>query len=319
LCGKAGWCQVAEDGLVMCRRAGALDRTDCSGAPFTLWRPQGQHSFGIRQALITPGKQQTQRAADDSLDRVYRAFLSRLSLCPAHQEALRRRGLSAEAVERNGYRTLPGKERVGIACQLADLFGGDLFTVPGFHLNHPPGRRAFPSIAGRGPGIIVPCRNVPGEVVALLVRADDPGGGPRYAWLSSKKRGGPGPGAPAHVPLGTPKKAETVRLTEGVLKADVAFHLSSVPTISVPGVGQWRRCLPLLLQIRPGTLLIAWDADWRTKVEVRRPLVEMARLLVRSGFQVGVEMWPDSQGKGIDDLLAAGGHPQVRWLKGGRP
>src|SRR5207248_9580106 len=39
-------------------------------------------------------------------DRVYREFLARLVLYDRHREALRRRGLPAEAIDRNGYRSL---------------------------------------------------------------------------------------------------------------------------------------------------------------------------------------------------------------------
>ena len=56
-------------------------------------------------------------------------------------------------------------------------------------------------------------------------------GGPKYSYLSSTKYGGPGPGTPPHFPLGITAPVEILRLTEGPLKADIAYVRSGLPTI----------------------------------------------------------------------------------------
>ena len=50
------------------------------------------------------------------------------------------------------------------------------------------------------PGLIIPVRDVRTRIVALRVRKDE--GAPRYSFVSSASvEPGPGPGAPAHVPV----------------------------------------------------------------------------------------------------------------------
>jgi hypothetical protein len=251
---------------------------------------------------------------------VYSAFLARLQLSIRHREALLARGLTTEAIARNGYRSHPGPQRTRIARELTEAFGPSLFSVPGFVVTVRGGRLPFASIMGAGHGILIPCRNLQGQIVGMKVRRDSLDiGQARYYYLSSRSRGGPGPGCPAHCPMGLSASASTIRVTEGELKSDVAWHLSGVPTISAPGVSNWRAVLPLLLQLKPDTVLLAFDADWQVKKEVRQNLVGMARLFLSAGLRVGLELWDASQGKGIDDLFAAGGQSRVHWLNGGRP
>ena len=71
--------------------------------------------------------------------------------------------------------------------------------------------------------------------VAALSGALEKAGG-KYLYVSSAKHGGPGPGAPAHLPYGSTAPAAIVRVTEGALKADVAQALSGLPTSGLPGV-----------------------------------------------------------------------------------
>lgn len=300
----------------MCRRfgqPGAVAKEDTIGSPYWLWRPGGSP---YRRAVLESRPSVT-RAPVEVLDRAYRQLLDHLPLHHDHRGALRRRGLDDEAISRNAYRSMPGPERVRIARELAELFGEVLLSVPGFHLTSRPGRAPFASIAGSGPGIVIPCRDLAGRIVALKLRRDQADDGPRYHYLSSTLRGGPGTGSPAHAPVGTPQQCDTIRLTEGELKADVAYRLSGVATLSTAGVGAWRSLLPMLQTIRPRTVLVAWDADWQTKEEVRRPLAELLRLLLRCRIKVGVEWWPAGP-KGIDDALSAVVRTEVRWMEGGR-
>jgi hypothetical protein len=196
------------------------------------------------------------------------------------------------------------------------LHGDALLSVPGFHVTERPGRKPFPSIAGGGTGTLIPVRDHSGLVAGLLVRRDEvEPGGLRYFWLSSRKRNGPGPGCLCHVPLGIAGSAPTLRLTEGALKADISFELSGLPTIGLPSPGAWRTALPVLLALDVPEVLLALDADWLVNPNVAQALATMARALSCAGLRVGVELWDEP--KGIDDLLAGGGVPEVRWLEGG--
>ena len=69
------------------------------------------------------------------------------------------------------------------------------------------GRRWW-SLAGAA-GLLIPVRNLDGHIVALKVRADVPGDGPKYTTISSAKHGGPSPGAQVHVPLSEGARGDT--------------------------------------------------------------------------------------------------------------
>jgi hypothetical protein len=100
-----------------------------------------------------------------------------------------------------------------------------------------------------------------------------------------------------------------VRITEGQLKADAATAIGGVLTLGVPGVSLWRLALPVLDRLKPDSVLLAWDADWRQNPHVARSLGECAKHLKKAGFDVLMEDWCPDQGKGIDDLLLYGHSP----------
>ena len=242
------------------------------------------------------------------LDRVYHALLAALPLSPAHRQALRQRGLADSEIRRRHYGTLPLKGRAALARRLVEELGADVCVqVPGFYVAKRDGQ-CWWSLAGTT-GLLIPVRNLDGQLVALKVRADDPGDGPKYTTVSSSKHDGPSPGAPVHVPLYEGARGATVRLTEGELKADVATALSGLLTLSIPGVAMWRKALPVLEAQQPQRVLLAFDADWRSNPHVAHALGQAAFALVKAGYEVQVEDWEPALGKGIDDLLAAGHSP----------
>src|SRR5262249_3325977 len=136
--------------------------------------------------------------------------------------------------------------------------------------------------------------------------------GPKYTTISSAKHGGPSPGAQVHVPLFDGVHGDTVRLTEGELKADITTALSGLLTVSIPGVAMWRKALPVLQALGVQRVLLAFDADWRTNPHVAQALGQAAYALVQAGYEVQIEDWAPALGKGIDDLLAAGHAPLLQ-------
>jgi hypothetical protein len=310
VCGHNGWCKVSTDGAVaLCRRTDrGCDRArqDRNGVPYWLHRLDGSTAPtpGPRPDQVTP------RLADpDTLHRVYSALLAALVLGKAHRDNLCARGLSPDQIERRGYRSLPRpRERPGLTRDLRERFGEALLSVPGFAVRQREGR-SYVTLAGAA-GLLVPVRDLAGRVVALLSRPDKADGRGKYLWLSSTKDGGPSSGAPAHVPLGVGPEAETVRLTEGALKADVATALSGLPTIGAAGMA-WRPCLEVLRGLGCKTVLLAFDADAASNATVAGTLAVCAKGLADAGLAVQLERWPLRQGKGIDDALAAGHRPEV--------
>jgi hypothetical protein len=151
-----------------------------------------------------------------------------------------------------------------------------------------------------------------GRILGFKVRSDAAEADPKYTTVSSTKYGGPGPGAPVHVPRYTGLSLEVIRVTEGELKADVATVLTGILTLSIPGVSAWRAAIPVLEHLQPRTIWLAFDADWRTNPVVARALAAAAMALTTQGWSVLVEVWDPAQGKGIDDVLAAGHRPVLQ-------
>lgn len=313
VCGKPDWCAVSADGAwAICRRVDTgtgLQKVDKAGAAYWLYRLNG-HTSAHAASVEWPSISQVERAKPATLDHVYRALLAALPLVPSHRQALRQRGLSDGEILRRHYRTLPLEGRAALAKRLVDWLSADVCVqVPGFYVAERNGQRWW-SLAGAA-GLLIPVRNLEGNIIALKVRADDPGDGPKYTTVSSAKHDGPGPGAPVHVPLHS-GQGDTLRLTEGELKADIAATLSSVLTVSIPGVAMWRKALSVFQTLQSTRVLLAFDADWRSNPHVAQALGQAAMALTEAGYTVEVETWDHTIGKGIDDLLAAGHSPVLQ-------
>jgi len=305
VCGKGSWCSVREDDAVVCCRRvseGGTANLDRAGVPYYLHRVRGGDPVRLADALdrwfrfTLPARQ---AAAVEVRDAVYRALLEDLPLVARHREDLHRRGMPGPEVARRGYRSLPpgGRpwSREDLARRLAERFGSEvLAAVPGFVQRESKRDRHYWTIAGPA-GLLIPVRNLEGRIIALKVRRDGDGDGPRYVVLSSKRQGGPGPGSPAHVPLEPPggRDPDRVRLTEGELKADVATARDPgrILTVSAPGATAWRVALPILEALRPRTVRLALDADAGTNPNVGRALREALAALESRRFIVEVERW----------------------------
>jgi hypothetical protein len=316
ICGKTDWCSVSMDGrLVACRREskGATKvKTDKSGAEYYLHRigPLSDSNIGTTTREEKPrcaavAATPVSRAEPASLDRAYQALLTNLSLSDFHRDALKARGLSDDEIAKRGYRSYPRTGRGPIAKRLRDELGDAFATIPGF-VN----ASEYPKLVGSD-GLLIPCRNVAGQFVALKVRRDEATSGNKYVYVSSTRYEGPGPGAPVHVPIGIQSPVRTVRLTEGELKADIATAISGVPTISVPGIAGWRSGLPVVRELGVTTVRLAFDADASTNAVVAKAQLECAQTLLAEGINLEFERWELSDAKGIDDLLASGTEPEL--------
>jgi len=214
---------------------------------------------------------------------------------------LHKRGFSDADIERREYKTLPDATGRIVKTLRAELGDEVLLSVPGL----------LRTKVAAPPGLLVPIRNVSGQIVALKVRLDEATDGSKYIYLSSRKRGGPGPGSPVHVPAAVQGPCKLVRVAEGEFKGDIGTTLSGIPTISFPGVDSWRKTIPVLQALQAGTVRVAFDADAMTNPAVAKRLLECVETLPTEGYAVELERWDAADGKGIDDLLAAGKTPDV--------
>jgi hypothetical protein len=282
------------------------ERVDAAGQTGWLYR-LGPRPDAWEEPRFTLAHGEGQLAEPDILNRIYSELLRHLSLEDRPRRDLKRRGLTDDQIRVAGYRTL-GKGR---AKALRELIAAGLEhhlpKIPGCFVQERDGKRYW-TLAGKG-GLLVPVRDPQGRIVALLVRGDDPGKGGKYTYLSSKRRGGAGPGSPVHFPLFAGDK-DRIRITEGALKADIATALSGVFSIGLPGVATWRRAAGVLHDLQARTAVLAFDADARTKVNVAQALLSLVEDL-HVDVDVQLEVWDLADGKGIDDLLAAGKTPRL--------
>lgn len=307
ICDHSHYCTISADGSVVnCRRIaqGGEERRDRGGAIYYVHRLNGKAK--VVGAPIEAGRQKLPRADAETLHRVYSTMLAAFPLRGVHRENLKRRGLVDREIDQRGYASLPEHERARVARDLRQRFGDVIFSVPGIVVRGDQER--YVTIAGWS-GMMIPVRTIDGKIAAIKIRSDEEQSDRRYRYLSSAGSGGPSPGAMVHVPRGC-VGGPVVRLTEGELKADVAFALSALPTISIPGVGNWMPAIGILQAMRCQTVRLAFDADACQVVEVARALSECARGCVGAGFAVEMEIW-DRAYKGIDDALAAGKQTEV--------
>lgn len=287
ICHRPDWCSRSIDGFTaICRRednGSGTEKIDSTGTPYFVYRRASR--------LFVPDlTEQRCLASSDMKHQIYTALLEEFSLSDEHRTNLiETRGIPADDVVRHGYGTLPSEDREFSVSFLEDEFGQELLlTVPGFCLFDDDGKTKA-TLAGLS-GLMIPTRDVDGRIHAIRIRADDDGKKSRYTWLSSKKYGGLSPGAQVHVSL-FEGDTETIRITEGELKADIATILSGMLTISIPGATIWRPVLPVVKALVPKCIHLAFDADKTKNQHVARAQRELFWELKELGYKVEIESW----------------------------
>lgn len=288
ICNRDHWCRVSRDGgTVICRRVpGGRHKVDRTGQDCWVYRLSDGPRFDPEPAPLVGIPE---CASADARHAAYSALLNLLDLSPAHRDDLRRRGMPEADITRRGYRTLPERDRARLARALEERFGREAcLRVPGLHLKTEKAR-SWLSVGGM-PGLLIPVRDAKGRIVALSIRPDEPGDGGKYRFLSSAGHGGPGPGAPVHVPLDG-RTRTVVAVVEGALKADVVTALWDVPAIGLPGVGAWRRMFPVLRELGCERVRLLFDADARSNPAVGRSLQAAWTALKSHGIPAEVGRW----------------------------
>ncbi len=299
VCGKGDWCSIRADGsAAICMRV-ISDRPTHNGGYLHILRYDDLPAPQRLKPKPPKPKPATERADDERVIAVYADLLrAHLVLSKQHRQQLHARGLDAIGV--NGYASVPTViYGTNVARALAREH--DLRGVPGFYLSGGNWR-----MVDCGIGFFVPVRGVDGRLRGMQVRRDE--GEPRYLWFSSAGReGGASSGAPVHYAGAyLLKSTDDVTLTEGALKADVASFLLGAPVIAAAGVSTFGDDFAAnLKQQFPNikTCHIAFDADFRTKSQVKAALERLMRQLVAAGFHAQVRTWNSALGKGIDDYL----------------
>ena len=274
---------------------------------------------------------------------VYIALIGLLGIDPEHEEQLRLRGISKSEAMLLGYRSFPSDRNLRIKiCKNLRQAGYELKGVPGF-FRLPPreyskgqwclggdrwGFRDIKNETGvyKVTGLLIPTRDLAGKIRRLKVRNDAPGENvpeeiasrfpERYMAFSSAERDdGAGAGAWVHVarPIyekGAKADARVLWITEGEIKADISALYLGETVLGMPGVGQCPQlAIDAALAGEFREICVAMDAE--EKPHVKLAVAKLIKLAKENNLEVSVAVWDESCGKGLDDLLAGGGAPEV--------
>lgn len=239
-------------------------------------------------------------SANPGNNTAYSKFLSALDLDVQHRVALRNRGLDEEIIKLAFYRTKHGNNNQGLQQAIASLerqAGIDLDNLPGFYTN----KRGQRTCSG-SQGLIIPSRDLEGNIQSLLIRQE---GNVRHKYVAfSHKEGKPARNT-THCPITHSFKSRaeigtTIRLTEGLLKADIACFLDkSKYTLGIHGLKKTEDLEWILQELEVSKVLIAFDME--TTSDVRKTKLSLYKSL-KQDFEVTFEVW-DEKFKGIDDAL----------------
>ena len=271
-----------------------------------------------------------------TLDRTYRAFLSKLTLSQKNRDNLLARGFLPEDIERLGYKTFPNKSNVDFfkLCKELELEGCTLEGVPGFYQAKTGAWTFVPMTQG----IIIPQRTVNNLIFGFQIRKDDDlrtydeetgkleG---KCTWFSSGGcRGGCGVQADINFSCDfkfdkkTGKqwiysKNHKIVLTEGTMKADLVHCLEpDIPVMSVAGVNNTtylEKTLGYLKKLGIDTVILAYDMDYKSNPNVQNALEKTRQMIEQSGMNYKNWTWDTTVEidgkkydllKGLDDYLS---------------
>ena len=244
---------------------------------------------------------------------IYLEFLKLLRLEKDHLTNLLNRGLSTEIINGNMYKSFPTDktERQWICDNLAARY--DLTDVPGFYRS---GGRW--SIIGLKSGILIPICSKDNLIQGLQIRFDNPpvkritaadgkvtekvGG--RFRWLSTGGNGfTDGTGITSYIHVTGDVSSDTLYLTEGGMKADIASYLSGGRLfIGLTGVQNVRYLKEIVTSLHPKRIVECLDMDVRTNPQVQRAQSKIQAICTPLCEEYRRFFWPKEQ-KGIDDYM----------------
>jgi DNA primase len=297
ICGHIGWCSSSNTDknleIVVCRREsrGQQARLDKNGSPYWVHKIA---NFTKKNEEVQEKPPVAVLADPEMLNSVYQFLLRSLPLSNIHKQNLHNRGLSEQEILKRNYGSLPNQPATDIASKIVSQFGEKICQqVPGLVNRFTTDGKLYWTLAFSS-GMLIPVRDKQFRIIALKIRTDDKHNLPKYLYLTSSKNNGPGTGAPLHCPLrsdGSCSPKEKIRITEGELKADVTTALSSIWTVSIPGVSMWRLVFPLLHEIKPSVVCVAFDKDAYTNPTVARSLTSFIKKLKKDNFKYGINQW----------------------------
>lgn len=245
---------------------------------------------------------------------IYLALLTMLDLEEKHRRNLLNRGLSNEIIDGNLYRSVPTDilKRRRVIEQLSARY--DLAGIPGFYTKNNKWQMAISKYSG----ILIPVCNKNNMIQGLQIRLDEPPPkivempdgtkqekkGDRFRWLST---GGAyyqnGTGISSYIHVVGDITSDTLYLTEGPLKSDIASYLSNGKLfVGLTGVQNVRHLSGVIKELHPKRIIECIDMDCRTNPHVQRAQSKIRSICMPLCEDYKTFTWPAEQ-KGIDDYL----------------
>lgn len=188
-------------------------------------------------------RKQKEQAAEpvdiEQRNQVYQKMLSYLNLKEEHRKDLERRGADGEIIQRmiaKGYKSTDYEDSQQIARKLIKE-GLRLEGVPGFYINRE-GNWDINFYEGNR-GYLCPVYTVDRYLAGFQIRLDHPKGKNKYVWLSSANQK-KGCGISSIVGVSGKAQGREIYVTEGILKAEIAYQVSGKTFLGNPGIGNWR-------------------------------------------------------------------------------
>ncbi len=260
----------------------------------------------------------------------YSAFLDQCGLNKSHSLDLKRRGLTKKDVMEFNIKSYPNikkipeiSKNVMKSCIHSEtpqiVFKNKKLGVPGFYDLE----TDKPMFTKRYGGYLIPVVSFGGYISGLQIHNDKPPKlkegekYPKYTWISSINESNTGCSVSSCNPMekihhvgfdwSQDSVPEEIILTEGCLKADVAYALSKKkrPIVALIGVSNTAGLsdeLKMLKERGCKKITICIDMDFETNKDVRKALRKIEGIISESGIEYKQCLW-DSNYKGIDDYL----------------
>lgn len=240
------------------------------------------------------------KASPEILDIAYRALHKELVLYDHHYNDLVKRGLSHMLIERLGFKSVPTQEeRIRISKKLRES-GIQLKGVPGFFY----GKFGW-ELKSNSAGYFIFIRNIFGQIVGAQIANDDRNSDAKYYQFSSSGlEQGTSSGTSIHF-IGSLKGEDTIYLTEGPLKANIAYRFMNKPFMAILGINALSSLELVLGDLKKRgikNIVMAIDMDYKTNVHVKKGRNDIIRMLRKYKFNVNDNFGWESH-NGIDDYL----------------
>ena len=220
---------------------------------------------------------------------VYYDLLTILKLSGAHKNNLRNRGLGSDFIDSKMYRSTPSwKSSAEIAEKLSRSH--NLHGIPGFFTKDGKWQMYCPK------GFFIPLCDKDGYIQGMQIRLDDNNKKGRYRSFGSSdmQNGAKFSTDWYHVSGGI--DGSTINLTEGGLKADVAYYLSGKPFVGLIGVSCISGLIHWLISHKINHVNDYWDMDKTYKPAVMLQHKKLLSMLSEYGYSYTSWVWDSYMG-----------------------